>query len=99
MSFLHSIGDVAKSGIVKSGSLIKKGAVHLYENKDEYIGKVQNKIEKKQVEIEKNRERITREATVYEKRYQGYTTEQLKEIVRDESKSTAQRLAAKNLLQ
>lgn len=58
MKIVNKVGKIAKKGASKTGSAIKKGAVHLYENKDVYIEKIQDKVEQKRIEAEKRKERL-----------------------------------------
>lgn len=72
------------------GRKVKEGAVNLYNNKDEIIGKtvdsIQDKKDKTEAEYDK-----------YKRRYSNYSAEELKEVVLDESNSTIKRRAAKDV--
>lgn len=72
------------------GRKVKEGAVNLYNNKDEIIGKavdsIQDKKDKAEAEYDK-----------YKRRYSNYSADELKEIILDESNSGIKRRAAKDL--
>lgn len=72
------------------GKKVKEGAIGLYNNKDEILGKAVNSIQDRQDKNDTEYER-------YKRRYSNFSAEQLKEIVLDESNGNIERRAAKDL--
>lgn len=73
------------------GRKIKDGAVHLYENKDEMLLNLKDKIEKEKEHQEKK-------VNSYENSFENYNEERLRKIIQSTSSSHLEKVAAKRVL-
>ena len=93
------VGSVGKKSAVFVGGKIKEGVNYVYENKDEIIGKVSEKVSEGQERAIKQQEKNEKEIERYVSSFESYSSSELMEIVKDTSKKNTERKAAKKILE